>query len=99
MKSISFVGRVSGDNECFCWADVPEADMRTVLGDDGYEEELQNENDKIWLWNEGEQIKIPEVTTIDRLYPDCVFSKILKDNQHKLFRFTISVEEVEKETK
>ncbi len=31
-RSISFIGRQSGDMECFCWDDVPENQRKNIVG-------------------------------------------------------------------
>jgi hypothetical protein len=97
MKSITFVGRASGDMECFCWDDVPEEDMIVVLGKEQYEHNLKLERDWREDWNLNEMSTpkkdIPE--KLSRLYPNDVLRAIGAMDKNKKFKITVTAEEVE----
>lgn len=46
--SVSFVGRVSGDCECFCWDDVPKEDHKRIVPDAWQGEGRLYPNDILW---------------------------------------------------
>ena len=78
--------------ECFCWDDVPEADMRAVLGDQEYEEELRLETEfaEDMARELGHE---PKPLTLDRLYPDDLW-RVAGCESGKRYRFTVQVEEL-----
>jgi hypothetical protein len=41
MKKVTFIGKVSGDMECFCWDDVPLEDVKEILGEEEFNDDLE----------------------------------------------------------
>ena len=97
MGQVTFTGRCSGDNECFCWDDIPEKDMRDILGEARYEEDVSEENEfrkEMHRVAPKKSIYKP-VKSLHRLLPNDVIwacgVPLLSDKQYK---FTLIVEEI-----
>jgi len=96
MKSITFIGRSSGDMECFCWDDVPEEDMIVVLGKEGYKRDLKMEREWRQDLNDSMGKEVEEVPEkLSRLYPGDILHAIGAMGEGRRYRITVTAEEVE----
>ena len=97
VSDVSFIGKRSGDNECFCW-DVSEEEYRKAVGEARYQRDLELESemykdidertkDDPRLRNVLKQIH----KTPWRLYPNSVTGNL---DDTKEYRFRIIVEEI-----
>lgn len=89
MKSVTFRARITGDGECFFWGQVPPEDMKTVLGDQKYEENLRLERE----FHEEMGRDPTQTPPLDRLYPGEIWHQFGCKTNRK-YRFTIQVEEI-----
>ena len=95
-RSISFVGRVSGDSECFCWDDVPEDQRKSIVGqkshamDVGFLKSCENEEVEDGLEEYHKTSIRMAKATLTRLYPDDIMKKLKAGK--KPYRITITVE-------
>lgn len=86
MKSVSFRAQISGDGECFRWDQVPQEDMRTVLGTQQYEENLRLEQECY------EETGHASIQALSMLYPSDIWDTFGCE-PGKTYRFTIQIEE------
>ncbi|MCK9458518.1 MAG: hypothetical protein M0R80_02595 [Proteobacteria bacterium] len=99
-RSISFIGRQSGDSECFCWDDVPVDQRKAIVGKKSHAMDVDFLRAVQTCENEEVEDGLEEYhktsirmakATLARLYPDDIMKK-LKVGRNKSYRITITVE-------
>ena len=99
MGQSTFRARPSGDMECFCWDDVPEEDMKAILGEARYKEDVDEENKFRGDMHRLAAKKKPfqPVKSLHRLYPGDILGACgIPMGEDKQYRFTLIVEEISK---
>ena len=91
MSTITFRAALGGDGESFQFVDVPEEDMRAILGNEQYEANLKVEQDIAAACQEDDPDFVP--TETNDLYPDELLAA-LGCEDGKRYRFTVTAEEL-----